>query len=115
MGAHGVAVFPADTVYGLACQPDEAEAVRRLYRLKRRRPDKPAAVMFFDRDLALTALPDLGERTGGGPQGPPPGAPPPLLPQTAPPFPPGRGPPPGTLGPSVAALGGSPAPPAALP
>ena len=65
MGAHGVAVFPADTVYGLACQPDEADAVRRLYRLKRRRPDKPAAVMFFDRDLALAALPDIGERTGG--------------------------------------------------
>ena len=41
-------VFPADTVYGLACEPDSREAVDRLYTLKRRRPDKPAAVMFFD-------------------------------------------------------------------
>ena len=39
----GVAVFPADTVYGLACEPDTPEAVERLYGLKGRRPDKPAA------------------------------------------------------------------------
>jgi L-threonylcarbamoyladenylate synthase len=63
MRVHGVAVFPADTVYGLACDPDASEAVDRLYRLKSRPPDKPAAVMFFDRELALEALPELGERT----------------------------------------------------
>jgi len=61
----GVAVFPADTVYGLACEPDSKEAVQRLYFLKRRRPDKPAAVMFFALDLALAALPELGPRTAG--------------------------------------------------
>jgi L-threonylcarbamoyladenylate synthase len=60
----GIAVFPADTVYGLACEPDSKEAVQRLYMLKRRRPDKPAAVMFFALDLALAALPELGPRTG---------------------------------------------------
>jgi len=60
-----VAVFPADTVYGLACEPDSREAVHRLYRLKGRRPDKPAAVMFFDRALALAALPELSARTAG--------------------------------------------------
>jgi L-threonylcarbamoyladenylate synthase len=59
----GIAVFPADTVYGLACEPDSKEAVQRLYMLKRRRPDKPAAVMFFALDLALVALPELGRRT----------------------------------------------------
>jgi L-threonylcarbamoyladenylate synthase len=59
----GVAVFPADTVYGLACEPDLEEAVTRLYALKGRRPDKPAAVMFFQLDLALAALPELGEHT----------------------------------------------------
>ena len=61
----GIAVFPADTVYGLACEPDTKEAVQRLYLLKRRRPDKPAAVMFFALDLALAALPELGPRTAG--------------------------------------------------
>lgn len=59
----GVAVFPSDTVYGLATEPDSKEGVHRLYALKGRPPDRPAAVMFFDLDLALAALPELGERT----------------------------------------------------
>jgi L-threonylcarbamoyladenylate synthase len=59
----GVAVFPADTVYGLACAPDDEAAVRRLYELKGRPPDKPAAVMFFSLAAALAALPELGPRT----------------------------------------------------
>ena len=63
IGVGGVAVFPADTVYGLACEPDTREAVERLYALKGRRPDKPAAVMFFDPELAFAALPELEPRT----------------------------------------------------
>jgi L-threonylcarbamoyladenylate synthase len=59
----GVAIFPADTVYGLATEPDSREGVDRLYRLKGRAPDRPAAVMFFDVELALAALPELGPRT----------------------------------------------------
>jgi L-threonylcarbamoyladenylate synthase len=55
----GVALFPADTVYGLATDPDSAEGVRRLYALKGRSPDQPAAVMFFRLELALAALPEL--------------------------------------------------------
>ena len=39
IAVQGVAVFPADTVYGLACEPDSKEAVYRLYRLKERKPD----------------------------------------------------------------------------
>jgi L-threonylcarbamoyladenylate synthase len=63
MAAGGVAVFPADTVYGLACAPGDAAAVQRLYALKGRPPDKPAAVMFFALAPALAALPELGPRT----------------------------------------------------
>jgi L-threonylcarbamoyladenylate synthase len=59
----GVALFPADTVYGLATHPDSREGIERLYRLKGRRPDRPAAVMFFDHDLALQALPELPQET----------------------------------------------------
>jgi L-threonylcarbamoyladenylate synthase len=55
----GVAVFPSDTVYGLGCDPDNEDAVRRLYELKGRPADRPAAVMFFDRERALAALPEL--------------------------------------------------------
>ena len=59
----GVALFPADTVYGLATEPDSRDGVYRLYRLKGRSPDRPAAVMFFRLELALAALPQLGGRT----------------------------------------------------
>jgi L-threonylcarbamoyladenylate synthase len=59
----GVVVFPADTVYGLACDPENERAVARLYALKGRPPTQPSAVMFFDVALALRALPGLGART----------------------------------------------------
>ena len=59
----GVALFPADTVYGLAAEPDSREGLDRLYRLKGRPPARPAAVMFFDRNVALDSLPELGDRT----------------------------------------------------
>ena len=83
----GIAVFPADTVYGLACEPDSKEAVQRLYMLKRRAPDKPAAVMFFALDLALAALPELGPRTAGALRALLPGAVTLLLPNPAGRFP----------------------------
>lgn len=63
LAAGGVALFGSDTVYGLACDPRSAEAVSRLYALKGREPAKAAAVMFFDLDAALAALPELGART----------------------------------------------------
>jgi tRNA threonylcarbamoyl adenosine modification protein (Sua5/YciO/YrdC/YwlC family) len=63
MAVGGVAVFPADTVYGLACDPGNRVAVERLYLLKRRPLLKPSAVMFFQLDVAFDALPELGERT----------------------------------------------------
>jgi L-threonylcarbamoyladenylate synthase len=58
----GVAVFPTDTVYGLACDPLQRAAVERLYELKGRPPERPAAVMFCSPAAALLALPELGER-----------------------------------------------------
>ena len=61
----GVALFPADTVYGLACDPENASAVERLYALKGRAPDKPAAVMFFSTEALRAATPWLGPRTRG--------------------------------------------------
>jgi tRNA threonylcarbamoyl adenosine modification protein (Sua5/YciO/YrdC/YwlC family) len=63
MSVGGVAVFPADTVYGLACDPSDRLAVERLYRFKRRSMAKPSAVMFFELELALESLPELGPRT----------------------------------------------------
>src|ERR1700684_2312392 len=57
----GVVVFPTDTVYGLGCDPANASAVRRLYELKGRPADRPAAIMFFSRDLATATLGELGD------------------------------------------------------
>ncbi|HEY5342652.1 MAG TPA: L-threonylcarbamoyladenylate synthase [Solirubrobacteraceae bacterium] len=58
----GVAVFPADTVYGLCCDTEDERAVRRLYELKGRPAERPAAVMFFAPAPLWAALPDLGDR-----------------------------------------------------
>jgi len=63
IAAGGVAVFPADTVYGLACDPENRAAIERLYALKGRPTGKPSAVMWFDAQRALDALPELGPRT----------------------------------------------------
>ncbi len=63
IGAGGLVLFGADTVYGLACDPDNRFAVERLYLLKRRSLDKPSAVMFFGVGEAIAAVPELGERT----------------------------------------------------
>lgn len=63
LSSGGVAVFPSDTVYGIGCDAQDGFAVERLYLLKRRARDKPCAVMFFDLELALSALPELGART----------------------------------------------------
>jgi L-threonylcarbamoyladenylate synthase len=60
--AGGVALFPTDTVYGLACDPLDAAAVKRLYELKGRPPTQPAAIMFFALHPALAALGELRER-----------------------------------------------------
>jgi len=106
----GVAVFPADTVYGLACEPDSREAVYRLYRLKGRRPDKPAAVMFFDPDLALATLPELPDRTAAALERLLPGAVTALVPNPAHRFPLAGAGDPETLGLRVPSLDGPLAP-----
>jgi L-threonylcarbamoyladenylate synthase len=59
----GVAVFPADTVYGLACDPLNHDAVERINALKGRDAGKPSAVMFFDRSAMRELVPSLGPRT----------------------------------------------------
>jgi L-threonylcarbamoyladenylate synthase len=59
----GVALFPTDTVYGLCCDPESAAAVARLYALKGRPADKPAALLCFSLATALALLPEVGART----------------------------------------------------
>jgi L-threonylcarbamoyladenylate synthase len=102
----GVALFPADTVYGLATDPTSREGVDRLYRIKGRRPDRPAAVMFFSLELALAALPDLGGRTRTAAERLLPGPVTLVLPNPERRYPLAAGPTPDRLGVRVPSLGG---------
>lgn len=110
----GVALFPSDTVYGLATEPDSKEGVRRLYALKGRPPEQPAAVMFFDLESALAALPELGPRTRAALPRLLPGGVTLLLPNPARRYPLACGPRPDRLGLRVPALTGALEPLAAM-
>jgi L-threonylcarbamoyladenylate synthase len=59
----GVAVFPADTLYGLACDPSSGSAIERIHSLKGRDGEKPSAVMFFAPLAMRELLATLGPRT----------------------------------------------------
>jgi L-threonylcarbamoyladenylate synthase len=59
----GVAVFPADGLYGLACDPLRAEAIARLHELKGRDEGKPSAVLFFSPLILRELVGALGDRT----------------------------------------------------
>ena len=104
LAADGVVVFPADTVYGLACAPDSRHAVERLYWLKGRPQDKPAAVMFFSLDGLLDALPELDPRVVEALRALLPGPVTALVPNRDRRFPLACGPDPATLGLRVPAL-----------
>jgi L-threonylcarbamoyladenylate synthase len=104
MAVGGIAVFPADTVYGLACDAGSREAVERLYLLKRRPLAKASAVMLFSLDLALAALPELDPREAAALEALLPGAATLLLPNPAERFPLACGEDPGVLGIRVPAL-----------
>ena len=64
----GVALFPADGLYGLACDPLNAAAIERIHRIKGRDEGKSSAVMFFSppamRELVETFGPRVREAVG---------------------------------------------------
>ncbi len=59
----GVALFPADGLYGLACDPLNAAAIERIHAIKGRDDGKPAAVMYFSGLVMRELLGGLGERS----------------------------------------------------
>ena len=52
-------VVPTDTVYGLACRPDQEEPVRALSLLKRRSPGQPIALVAAGVDALVELIPEL--------------------------------------------------------
>ena len=107
VAAGGVALFPSDTVYALATEPESEHGVRRLYALKGRPPTRPAALMFFDLEIALAALGELGGRTRAALGRLLPGPFTLILPNPARRYPLACGPRPDRLGVRVPALGGA--------
>jgi L-threonylcarbamoyladenylate synthase len=58
----GVAIFPADGLYGLACDPLDSAAIARIHRLKGRDDGKPSAVMYFSPLAMRELVAELGPR-----------------------------------------------------
>jgi L-threonylcarbamoyladenylate synthase len=63
IAAGGVAAFPADGLYGLACDPLNSEAIARIHRIKGRDDGKPSAVMYFSPLAMRELVAGLGPRT----------------------------------------------------
>jgi len=63
IGGGGVAVFPADTLYGLACDPLNAEAIEHIHALKGRDAGKPSAILYFSPLAMRELIAGMGPRT----------------------------------------------------
>ena len=45
----GIVVFPTDTVYGIGCDPYSREAVRSLYKIKKRKETKSFPIIGYSK------------------------------------------------------------------
>jgi L-threonylcarbamoyladenylate synthase len=63
VGEGGVSIFPADGLYGLACDPLDAVAIARIHRIKGRDEGKPSAVLYFSPLAMREMVESLGPRT----------------------------------------------------
>jgi L-threonylcarbamoyladenylate synthase len=59
----GVTVFPADTLYGIACDPQSPASIERIHALKGRDAGTPSAVLFFAPLAMRELVSSLGPRT----------------------------------------------------
>src|SRR4051794_22902418 len=63
VAAGEVVVFPADGLYGLACDPLNAAAIERIQRTKVRGDRKPSAILYFSPLAMRELIESLGPRT----------------------------------------------------
>lgn len=63
IAAGGVVVFPADGLYGLACDPLNVVAIDRIQGMKGRDEGKPSAIMYFSPLAMRELIEDLGPHT----------------------------------------------------
>ncbi len=60
----GLVAFPTETVYGLAANLLNKEAIERLYRVKRRSKNKPFTIHVSDIDMVREMAPDISDFAG---------------------------------------------------
>ena len=48
----GVVIYPTETSYGMGCNVSDENAIKRIYRIKKRRFSKPMAVIVSDLEMA---------------------------------------------------------------
>lgn len=58
----GVIGFPTETYYGLGVDPFNAQALRRLFILKKREPSKPILVLVRDQEMLSEIVADIPEQ-----------------------------------------------------
>jgi L-threonylcarbamoyladenylate synthase len=58
----GVALFPSDGIYGLACDPLNEKAVARIHEIKGRSEERSAAVMYLSPLAMRELIRDLNQR-----------------------------------------------------
>ena len=58
----GVIAFPTDTVYGIGASLDHPAALKRIYDLKGRSPDKPLPILVARVEMLDQLSPDVDER-----------------------------------------------------
>jgi L-threonylcarbamoyladenylate synthase len=63
VGDGGIAVFPADGLYGLAADPADPVAIARIHQLKGREARKPSAVMYFSEEAIDSLMESLAPLT----------------------------------------------------
>ena len=62
LGEGGVAIYPADGLYGIAADPLDPAAIDRIHRLKGRDDGKPSAVLYFSPLAMREIVSGLGPR-----------------------------------------------------
>lgn len=58
----GIGIFPTDTAYGIGCRMDNKEAVKRLFRVRRRSIDKATPVLVSSIEMAQKYLEPIPEK-----------------------------------------------------
>lgn len=60
----GILIFPTDTVYGIGCDPYNEQAVKKIYKIKKRNQKKPLPLLTYNIHLVrkLINLGKTGER-----------------------------------------------------